>query len=170
MEELNTTINSYFELSSDIAVQLIKLATFALIFGFLTRTQIKLERSTYVFGQSLVYLCASLMYLLWSEALVSSSGQYQIVFLIFDLVIAAVISYSLIIMAKARSNDAYGHSNFAFLAFIAVANLWLVFVNSKQSHNRESSFGVTFILLAGWCFVWATFVQAGMRGYGIEFK
>ena len=170
MTGLEATINSYFELSDSVSVQLIKLFVFAVLFGFVTRTQFKLERSTYLFGQSLVYLSASLLYLLWADALVASRGDYQILFLIFDLIIAAGISYSLIMMAKARSNDAYGHSNYAFLAFIAVANLWLVFVESKQSRNRESSFGVTFVLLAGWFTIWATFVQMGMRGYGIEFK
>jgi hypothetical protein len=170
MSELETTINSYFELSETTTIQLIKLVVFALLFGFLTQTRIQLERSTYLFGQASVYLGASILYLLWAEALVASRGQYQILLLVFDLLISASIAYSLIILAKARSNDAYGHSNWAFLAFIAIANLWLVIVGSKHSHNRDTSFGVTFVILAGWFFIWATFVQMGMRGYGITFE
>ena len=115
MTGLEATINSYFELSDSVSVQLIKLFVFAVLFGFVTRTQFKLERSTYLFGQSLVYWSASLLYLLWADALVASRGDYQILYLIFYLIIAAGISYSLIMMAKARSNDAYGHSNYASL-------------------------------------------------------
>ena len=51
---------------------------------------------------------------------------------LLDIIIWAVISYLLVIICKARSNDAYGHSRYAALGFIPFANLWLLFTPSKD--------------------------------------
>ena len=66
------------------------------------------------------------------------AGAYLWVLLAVQLVTLVLVGYFIGIIAMERSRDAYGHGRMAALAFIPVANLWLLATRSKNevSANR----------------------------------
>jgi hypothetical protein len=64
-----------------------------------------------------------------------------------DMVCWIIAGCAWVYISKARSNDAHGHSKFAFLSFIPLGNLWLLFKGSKNiNYNPNESQHLT----SGW--------------------
>ena len=68
------------------------------------------------------------------------AGRGGYLWVLTEIWLAAAIAggYFVCLLAMARSRDAYGHARMAFLAFIPIANLWLLVTRSKNemSANR----------------------------------
>ena len=69
------------------------------------------------------------------------TGGYLWLLMALSLAASIAGGYFLYRIAMARSRDAYGHSRMAFLAFIPIANFWLLLTPSKNemSVNRAST-------------------------------
>ena len=105
---------------------------FAIVFGFIKKVDFRLQRGTYFLNSAFIIFLASIasgIYFLSFDAILNG---YLFAIVLLDIIIWAVVAYLFLVIAKARSNDAYGHSRYAVLSFIPLANLWLVFVPSKD--------------------------------------
>jgi len=140
----------YFEYAENDAYNLPIIYVFAIIFGFIKKVDFRLQRGTYFLNTAFVIFFASIangIFFLTFDAVV---GGYLFAIVSLDIIIWAVTAYFLIVIAKARSNDAYGHSNYAALSFIPIANLWLIFKPSKDDYAPKMTAltsGVTAVII-----------------------
>ena len=107
---------------------------FSLIFGLVKKVAQKMQRATYFLNIALVLFVGSLSQIIWLYSVSAMSGGYLYLLVVLDLVIWAAIGYAFIVITKARSNDAYGHSRLAILGFIPIAGFWLLFTASKDNN------------------------------------
>lgn len=122
----------YFTYAENDAYNLPIIYLFAIIFGITTKVNYRLQRGTYFLNSAFIVFLSSVsggIFFLSFHALVNG---YLFLIILLDIIIWAVAGYLFVIVAKARSNDAYGHSRYAALAFIPFANLWLLFTPSKD--------------------------------------
>ena len=98
----------------------------------------ELQRAPYFAYSGLLVFIVSAFQLVWFGSIPAMTGGFLWVLMLVDVVVGLGVGYALGIVAMARSRDAYGHARMAFLAFIPFANLWLLFVSSKNvvSANR----------------------------------
>ncbi|CAI9417186.1 hypothetical protein ANOBCDAF_03912 [Pleomorphomonas sp. T1.2MG-36] len=99
---------------------------------FVPKSELRLARGTYVFAIGLAGLVHALCFFSWAhtaEAIVAGRAWM----LMLDAASAwFALGLVLALLAVARSYDAYGHAQGAVLAFIPIANLWLIFSRSRD--------------------------------------
>ncbi|MEM9524018.1 MAG: hypothetical protein AAF982_08495 [Pseudomonadota bacterium] len=98
----------------------------------------ELRRAPYfAYSGMLLFMAASAQFV-WFGWIQAMTGGFLWVFMLVDVFVGLGVGYALGIIAMARSRDAYGHARMAFLAFIPLANFWLLLTPSKNdiSANR----------------------------------
>ena len=123
---------------------------FAIFFGFVKEVNHRMQRGTYFLNSSLILLFGSLSQIVWFFSPVAIANGFVSIFVLFDILVWIASAYSLIIITKSRSNDAYGHPRYAALGFIPIANLWLLFTPSKETnftHLPAYISGVTAVMI-----------------------
>lgn len=150
MNSLELFAFDYITYAENDAYNLPIVYVFAIIFGLMHEVNFRLKRSTYFLSIGVIVffssITAGIYFLLFSAML----GGYLFAIVLIDIIIWAFIGFLFVFIAKARSNDAYGHSRYAFLAFIPFANLWLLFSPSKDgSEQKHTSFtiGVSAVII-----------------------
>lgn len=73
------------------------------------------------------------MKVVWLLSVQAALAGFLWVLVLVDVLVLLVTGYALAVIAMARSRDAYGHAGMAFLAFIPIANFWLLFRSSKEN-------------------------------------
>ena len=130
-----------------------------------SRAKGELQRAPYFALSMLLFLISSALTFMWLSSL-------QVILLGFLWVLVgavflgtAVVGYFYGVIALARSRDAYGHGRYATLAWIPIANFWLLLKESKNalSINRVP----TIPLLSGGVGVIVGFVVAA-AGIGLS--
>ena len=140
----------YFIYAENDAYKLPIVYIFAIVFGFIKKVDYRLQRGTYFLNSSFIIFLASIsggIAFLTPNAIVDG---YLFEIVLLDIIIFAVVAYLCVVISKARSNDAYGHSRYAALAFIPLANLWLLFTPSKDDFAPKMSAltsGVTAVVI-----------------------
>jgi hypothetical protein len=132
MNSLELLAFDYLTYAENDAYNLPIVYIFAIVFGFIKKVDFRLQRGTYFLNSAFIIFLASIasgIYFLSFDAILNG---YLFAIVLLDIIIWAVVAYLFLVIAKARSNDAYGHSRYAVLSFIPLANLWLVFVPSKD--------------------------------------
>lgn len=133
----------------------------AIFAGLFHRSNTLLRRAPYFAYTGLLLLLSAAAQLVWLGSLPAMTGGYLWVFMLVDLVAGLAIGYAFAVIAMGRSRDAYGHARMAVLAFIPLANLWLLGTPSKSelAPNRAPTMPVLsgamgvltgFILLGGY--------------------
>lgn len=116
-------------------------SSFALLFGFLFSVNLRIQRATYFLYVSFIALCTVLSQFIWYFAYEAIANGYLHIISVLDIAVWAVSAYSAVVVTKARSNDAFGHSRLALLGFIPIANFWLLFTPSKDDNfNKQPWF------------------------------
>lgn len=110
--------------------------------GFTSRSTIELRRAPYFALSCLVILATGAVSYASVPFLVPAmSGSFLWAIVAATLAVPLVGGFFIARIAQARSRDAYGHSNAAALAFIPLANFWLLLTPSKNevSPNRAQT-------------------------------
>lgn len=137
----------------------------AIIAGIVTRSNAEMGRAHYFAYGMLILFLSSFVELVWLFSVPAIIGGYLWVFVALSFLAYLVSGFFGCRAAIARSRDAFGHGRRAFLAFIPIASLWLLFKESQQpaSPNKmptiaifSGGLGVVtgFVLLAAT--VWVT--------------
>lgn len=110
----------------------------AIIAALVTRSKIEIARAPYFAYSALILLLVSSAQIVWLQSLSAMTGGYLWVFMLISLTASVFSGFFFCRIAMARSRDAYGHGRMAFLAFIPIANFWLLLTRSKNavSANR----------------------------------
>jgi hypothetical protein len=99
-----------------------------LIGGATDRSQDPLARAPYFGLTGMILAAVSAFSLIEAMVLIAAmKGGFLWVLLVLEFAVLAVAGFATGRIAMARSRDAYGHSGNAALAFIPIANLWLLF-------------------------------------------
>ena len=106
---------------------------------FLKKTDLRMARGTYYLNTALLMFAASISQTLWLQTIDGMINGYLFVVALVDITVWISIGFGFAFIAKSRSNDAYGTSKSAYLAFIPLANLALVFAPSKDQLGFKSS-------------------------------
>lgn len=98
----------------------------------------ELRRAPYFGYSGLLFFIAAASQLVWFGSIPAMTGGFLWVFMLVDVIVGLGVGYAFGIIAMARSRDAYGHARMAVLAFIPIANFWLLLTPSKNdvSANR----------------------------------
>ena len=145
------------------AVSLAIIAVGAVIAAFVTRSKTELRRAPYFALSGLLFLLLSGASMFTSAFIVQAIvGGIFWVIVALEVLATIVFGFFLGRVAMARSRDAYGHGRAAVLAFIPLANLWLLLTPSKTevSANRVP----TIPLLTGGVGVFVGFVMLAAGG------
>lgn len=121
-------------------------------------TENRLHRAPYFAQIALIGLGAAAAQVVWLMTGPAVAGGWLWVPL---LVVAAALiwaGYLLFPLARARARDAWGNTGMAFLTFIPIANLWLLFKPSQDENQPPHSFsgglgvvvGLVALGLTGW--------------------
>jgi hypothetical protein len=137
---------------------------FAIGIGALKKVDFRMQRGTYFLNSAFVVLGVSIGQGIWLFTTNAMVGDYLFAIVSIDISIWALTAYVMIVLAKARSNDAYGNSGYAALAFIPFASLWLIFTPSKDNNATKIP-----SLLSGGSAVFIGLVVA-LVGRGIGFS
>ncbi|HEV2505900.1 MAG TPA: hypothetical protein VGV39_22665 [Mesorhizobium sp.] len=132
----------------------------AIIAAFTVRSKSEIARAPYFAYSMLIFLLASAVQIVWLQSLHAMAGGYLWVLMLVSIAASIISGFFLCGIAKARSRDAYGHARLAALAFIPLANFWLLLAPSKNavSANRTPTIPILtgiagvltgFILLVG---------------------
>ena len=140
------------------------LGLFAIGIGALKKVDFRMQRGTYFLNSAFVVFGVSIGQCVWFFLPNAIVGDYLFAIVSIDISIWALTAYVLIVLAKARSNDAYGNSGYAALAFIPFASLWLIFTPSKDNNATKMP-----SLLSGGSAVFIGLVVV-IVGRGIEFS
>ncbi|MGP1253296.1 MAG: hypothetical protein ACTS10_02705 [Kiloniellales bacterium] len=112
-------------------------AIFAAVFH---KSTLELRRAPYFVYLSLLFFAAIASQLVWLGALPPAAETPLWGFMLAEILIRLAVGYGLGVIAMARSRDAFGHARMAFLAFIPLANFWLLLKPSKtESSARPAS-------------------------------
>ena len=93
----------------------------------------ELQRAPFFFGTASVALCLTLTEYVWLSSIEAAAYGFMWALLLISVSLKLVGGYVIGVMAIARSRDAFGHGKFAFLAFIPILGLLLVFRGSKNA-------------------------------------
>ncbi len=110
----------------------------AIIAGIVNKSKDELARAPYFAYSALIYLLVSAVQIVWLQSLPAIIGGYLWVLMVVSMAASVIGGFFACKIAMARSRDAYGHGRMAALAFIPLANLWLLVKPSKTalSANR----------------------------------
>lgn len=106
--------------------------------GLTHRSTSELRRAPYFAYSGLLFLATAAAQLVWLGSIPAMSGGYLWAFMLVDVLVGVAVGYGFGVIAMARSRDAYGHGRMAALAFIPLANFWLLLTPSENdvSANR----------------------------------
>lgn len=135
--------------------------------GLLHRGTSELSRAPYFAFNGLMFFVVSAAQLVWLGSIPALKGGYVWVFMLVDVLVRVAAGYGVGVIAMARSRDAYGHGRMAALAFIPIANFWLLLTPSKNqlSANRAPTIPLVsggFGLLVGFVLL---FLGFGVASY-----
>lgn len=116
-----------------------------IVAGFFSRSKTKIPRTLYFAYSSFLFLCISAFSFIWLLTIPALTGGYLWLLLFINGVLFIIYGYFYGVIAMARSRDAYGNAKQAFLAFIPLANLILLF---KASQNKLAT-SPTITILTG---------------------
>ena len=140
MEFLENAAMSYLVFASEYEGYNLLIVYFsALCFGLVKPVGFRLQRGTYFLNSALIILAGSLSQMIWFIAAPAIANNFISVLVLIDIGAWIASGYAFVVIAKARSNDAYGHARYAALAFIPIANLWLLFTPSKDKFTLKLS-------------------------------
>lgn len=162
------------------------------IAGLTHHSTSELPRAPYFAYSGMLFLATAAAQLVWLGSIPATSGGYLWAFMLVDVLVGVAVGYATGVIAMARSRDAYGHGGMAALAFIPLANFWLLLTPSKNgvSVNRAptiplltgglgvlSGFAmliaavalVTFIKMEGERMAMAAEADPAMQQMGIDF-
>jgi hypothetical protein len=109
----------------------------AAIAGYFHTSSTLVRRGKYFAGIGLIFFLVSLAQVVWLSAPAAIAGGYLWIFLYADILSSMAGGYAIVVLAKARSRDAFGNPGKAFLALIPFANLWLFFAPSMVSEGQK---------------------------------
>ena len=104
----------------------------AIAAGIFHKNKTELLRAPYFAYSGLLFLVSAASQLVWFGSVQAIIDGFLWVFMLVDVVVGLAVGYAFGIIAMARSRDAFGHARMAFLAFIPIANLWLLLKLSKN--------------------------------------
>lgn len=110
----------------------------AIIAGVFYKSSSELKRAPYFAYSGLFFFIAAASQIVWLSSIPALTGGFVWIFMLVDIFAALGIGFAIGIIAMARSRDAYGHARMAALAFIPIANFWLLLTPSRKelSANR----------------------------------
>lgn len=110
----------------------------AVIAAFTVRSNTEMTRAPYFAYSMLIFLLVSATQIVWLQSLPAMAGGYLWVLMLVSVAASILGGFFLCGIAKARARDAYGNARLAALAFIPLANFWLLLTPSKNavSANR----------------------------------
>lgn len=110
----------------------------AVVAAIFHKSSAKLRRAPYFAYLGLLFFIAAASQLVWFGSIPAMTNGLLWIFMLVDMIVSLGLGYALGIIAMARSRDAYDHSRMAVLAFIPIANFWLLLTPSKcdVSANR----------------------------------
>ena len=113
----------------------------AIIAAVVTRSETEIARAPYFAYDALIVFFFSAVQIVWLQSIPAVAGGYLWVLMLISFVASIAAGFLFCCIAMARSRDAYGHGRMAFLGFIPIAQLWLLFKPSKNeiSANRAPS-------------------------------
>lgn len=107
--------------------------------GLTHRSTSELRRAPYFAYSGLLFLATAAAQLVWLGSIPAMSGGYLWAFMLVDVLVGVTVGYGVGVIAMARSRDAYGHGRMAALAFIPLANFWLLLTPSKDDVSANRS-------------------------------
>mgnify|MGYP000867431550 CR=1 FL=1 len=113
------------------------LCVLSLIIGVTFTVERKIGRGSYFFYTMLIGLFLTIKDIVWVTSALALANNFLSLLVLSDFLVLFIAAYMLVIIAKSRSNDIYGHSRYAILAFIPIGNLWLIFGNSKDKKETD---------------------------------
>lgn len=142
----------YSTLSETFSYSYLIIILAALVFGYIKKVDNRMQRGTYFLNSAIVVFFVSISQAIWIFSVEAATGGYLAVLVALDIAAWVTAGYWTMTIAKARSNDAFGHSRFAALGFIPIANLWLLFTPSKEQQpyalpNSSYLGGVTAVII-----------------------
>lgn len=153
----------YIEFAEDIeAYNFVIVYASALVIGMFKTVNYRMQRGTYFLNTALIVLAVSVAQLIWFLVAPAIANGFLSILVIVDITVWILSAYALIIVAKARSNDAYGHARYAALGFIPIANFWLLFTPSKDDFTVK----LPSFLTGGTAVFLGLIISVGGRGLG----
>lgn len=110
----------------------------AVVAAIFHKSNAELRRAPYFAYSGLLFFIAAASQLIWFGSISAMIGGFLWIFMLVDVVVGLGVGYAFGIIAMARSRDGFGHARRAVLAFIPIANFWLLLTPSKGdvSANR----------------------------------
>lgn len=140
VEDFAWTLSVHIEAHPRVAAYLLILLG-ACLATVLDRSTLEMERAPYFALAALILILSNFSRGIWFAAHGAIVGGYLSLIVAADVVRLIAIGYMFGAIAMARSRNAYGHSGRAFLAFIPVANLWLLFTPPRnEAQDKARSF------------------------------
>lgn len=104
--------------------------------GITNRSVAEIRRAPYLATTGVIFLCVSVVAFAGMTFIVQALiGGFFWVILALEMAANLVAGFFIARIAAARSRDAYGHGRRAALAFIPLANLWLLTAPSKTEFS-----------------------------------
>ena len=107
----------------------------AIAIGLIKKVEFNIQRGAYFLNIAFIFFGVSIAGGIWLLLIEAMINGYTFILVFVDILIWGFATYGFIIIAKARSNDAYGHSRYAWLAFVPFLCFWLLF---KPSKNKDA--------------------------------
>jgi hypothetical protein len=111
----------------------------AVIGGFWAKVDYKMKRSTYFLNTSFAVCLVSLAQIVWLLFVKAVATGLLPLLVAVDVILWIAFGYAIMLLGKARAIDAFGTTKSAFLAFIPIANLWLLFSPTKEQTVETGS-------------------------------
>lgn len=116
----------------------------AIVTGLVKSTPHKMPRSTYFLNTSLVTFAGGVSQFIWVMSFDAIANDYVFLIAVIDITVWLVVGYALTMLAKARSNDAFGNSRYAALGLIPIANFVLLLKPSLDTNAKPVTTNATF--------------------------
>ena len=111
----------------------------AVLAGATVRSAEKMGRATYFVAHAGIYFAARAFRVHWLLTADAYVGGFLWALFLLEGVVYLGVGYFYAKIAMARSRDAFGHGRMAMLAFVPLANFWLMFAPPKQPPASEPS-------------------------------
>jgi hypothetical protein len=105
--------------------------------GIVNKSRTEIARAPYFAYSALIALLVSATAVVWLNSQPAMAGGYLWILMTISMGATAVGGFFYGKLAMARSRDAYGHGRMASLAFIPLANLWLLVTASKNAMSTN---------------------------------
>tara|TARA_R110002124_G_scaffold53531_10_gene153592 strand:+ start:266 stop:1156 length:891 start_codon:yes stop_codon:yes gene_type:complete len=104
----------------------------ALVAALFHNSTVELRRGPYFAFFGLLYFIVSASQIVWFGSIPALAGGFLWIFMLVDVIVALGVGYAFGVLSMARSRDGFGHARMAFLAFIPIANFWLLLTPSTN--------------------------------------